>query len=147
MRPIRPDDIRRFCEVDDWESKDAKAGKKRRDHDRFFKTLPDGSVLRTKASRGNKEIAGDLARHILRDQLRVTEAQFWKAVDEGKPPIRTDDDPRSPQGPTLPGWLVHALVHKAGLSEQSIAGMSKDAAMKAWQEWTASPRNQSGRID
>ncbi|MGH8931391.1 MAG: cytotoxic translational repressor of toxin-antitoxin stability system [Egibacteraceae bacterium] len=131
MRPIRPDDIRRFCEVDRWESKDAKAGK----------TLPDGSVLRTKASRGNKEIGGDLARHILRDQLGVTETQFWKAVDEGVPPVRAGEDPRPPQGSTLPGWLVVALVHTVGLPERPVAGMSEDAARKAWQEWITSPRD------
>lgn len=145
MRPIRPDDIRRFCEVDHWESKAAKAGKKRRDHDRFFKTLSDGSVLRTKASRGNNEIGSDLARHILRDQLRVTETQFWKAIDEGNPPVRADEDAQPPQRPTLPGWLVVALVHKVGLPEQTVAGMSEDAALKAWQEWTSFPRDK-GRV-
>ncbi len=147
MRPIRPDDIRRFCEVDNWESKDAKAGKKRRDHDRFFKTLPDGSVLRTKASRGNKELGGDLARHILRDQLRVTEAQFWEAVDQGKRPARAGQGPHPPQRPTLPGWLVAVLVHKVGLPESCVAGMSEDAALKAWQEWTAFPQEEDRRSE
>lgn len=90
MRQPSWDDIRRFCTVEGWESTHESRGSMRRDHDRYRLRLPDGRILRTRASHGRGSI-GDRALivRILRHQLEVTEQEFWDAVDHGRPPDRT----------------------------------------------------------
>src|SRR5450756_1518541 len=54
------------------------------DHRRYQKERADETILRTKVPHGSRdEIGDDLSRHILRDQLRVTEEQFWAIVRGG----------------------------------------------------------------
>lgn len=51
------------------------------DHWYFEKVLANGDVLRTRVSHAvNKEIPGNLWRKILKQQLRITEEEFWKSV-------------------------------------------------------------------
>ena len=73
-------ELKTFCEHDHW------TPKKKTDHWRFTKTLPDGRTLRTTISFGSGEI-GDagLFATILRVQLAVTEAEFWR-VAKGQGP-------------------------------------------------------------
>lgn len=89
MRQPSWDDIRRFCEVEGWEATHQTRGRRRRDHDRYRLKLPDGRILRTRASHGRGRI-GDpaLITRILRHQLEVSEREFWEAVDEGRAPNR-----------------------------------------------------------
>ena len=89
MRQPTWDDVRRFCAVKGWEPTHQTRGRKRRDHDRFRLLLPDGRILRTRASHGRGHI-GDRALivRILRHQLEVTEEEFWAAVDDGRAPDR-----------------------------------------------------------
>ena len=63
------------------------------DHRRYQKERAVGTILRTKVPHGSRdEIGDDLFRHILRDQLRATEEQFWGVVRGGatilEPPTR-----------------------------------------------------------
>ncbi|MEX2324453.1 MAG: hypothetical protein WD576_01770 [Nitriliruptoraceae bacterium] len=136
------DDIRRFCEIDGWEPTHAARGRKRRDHDRFTKVLADGSVLRTRASHSRDEI-GDprLVRHILSDQLKVSEYQFWDAVDNGRAPQRNEAVPAAPESVTssIPGWLAVSLSTIVGLSDDEILSMDEHAAMQAWLAWCQRP--------
>lgn len=89
MRQPTWDDVRRFCAVEGWEATHQARGRKRRDHDRYRLVLPDGRILRTRASHGRGRI-GDpsLISRILRHQLEVTAEEFWAAVDQGKVPNR-----------------------------------------------------------
>lgn len=125
MPQPRPRDIKRFCELDGWEhTKTVK--RKDGDHVRYRKILADGRLLRTKASHGNDEI-GDpgLWRHIWRDQLGLdSEAQFWEALDTGKPVDRAPSSPERPSGPSLPAHLAGPLIKQAGLSPAALVGMT-----------------------
>lgn len=78
-------DLKKFCENDRWDPK------KRTDHWRYTKRLSDGRTLRTKVSFGSGEL-GDpgLFAAILREQLQVTEEEFWRVVREGGPARRPD---------------------------------------------------------
>ena len=86
-------DLRLFCEHDTWKPK------KKTDHYRYTKDLPDGRSLRTKASFGNAQI-GDagLFAAILREQLHVTEAEFWRVVEGIRPPLRQEPSARGSDG-------------------------------------------------
>lgn len=67
-------DLKRYCENDGWTLyKDT-------DHYYYRKVLPDGSVLRTKISKGSKEISKALWKSILSKQLRTTQEEFNKKI-------------------------------------------------------------------
>ena len=67
-------DLKRYCEKDGWELY------KETDHDHYRKVLDDGTVLRTKVSRGSGEIATKLWAEILKKQLQTTQEEFNKKI-------------------------------------------------------------------
>lgn len=64
-------DIESFCRRDDWEE-----FKKKGYHIYFKKVMDDGTVKRTKVSKGTGEVTGHLWKEILKKQLQVTEEEF-----------------------------------------------------------------------
>jgi len=107
------------------------------DHRRFKKERADGSILRTKVPHGLRdEIGENLFRHILRDQLRVTEEQFWGIVRGG---ATLPGPPHTPAA-TVPGWRVERLLFTVGLPESDIRAMTADEARAAWDAYQARPR-------
>jgi hypothetical protein len=135
-------DIRRFCEIDGWEETKT-TRRKTGDHFRYRKSLPDGRILRTRASHGNEQI-GDpsLWRHIWRDQLGLeAEDQFWEALETREPVVRTAPEP-APSGPSLPAWLVDALVRQARVPFGQVAAMSDEEARERLNEFYSRPRDE-----
>ena len=63
-------ELKRFCENDDWDLY------KSTDHDFYRKIMPDGTIKRTKVSRGTGEIKGNLWETILKKQLQVSKEYF-----------------------------------------------------------------------
>lgn len=63
-------ELKRFCERDGWECF--------RDTDHYYdrKPMPDGTLKRTKVSKGSGEIGHQLWRRILKQQLRATQEYF-----------------------------------------------------------------------
>ena len=71
---LRWKELKRFCENDGWQLyKDT-------DHYYFRKRDPDGSVRRTKVSKGNGEIHKSLWQSIMKKQLHVTQEYFNKYI-------------------------------------------------------------------
>lgn len=67
-------ELKRFCERDGWELfKDT-------DHYFYRKIMADGSLKRTKVSKGTGEIPKRLWKDILKKQLQVNEAYFNKMI-------------------------------------------------------------------
>lgn len=99
------EDLQEYVLRDGWtEEPNLVRGRARAGDLRRYRTEPgDGTMLRTKVPQSLRgEIGADLLRHILRDQLGVTEERFW-AVVRGSVAAA---DPPPPQIPTIPGWLV-----------------------------------------
>ncbi|MGY1455345.1 cytotoxic translational repressor of toxin-antitoxin stability system [Streptomyces sp. SS8] len=96
----------------------------------------DGRVLRTLISHPvDRTVYGaGMWRHILRDQLDFTEDEFWDRVLDGRLPDR--GAPAVPKE-ALPADLVYLLIHRVGLAEETVAGMTKDEAVARLQRyWT-----------
>lgn len=67
-------DLKRYCEHDGWELY------KETDHYFYRKILDDGTVLRTKVSKGSGEIHFHLWHEILKKQLQTTQEHFNELI-------------------------------------------------------------------
>lgn len=133
-------DLKTFVEHDGWteEPNLARGRAQTGDHWRYRKDRPDGTSLRTKVSHSLRdEIGIDLFKHILRDQLQVTEDRFWDVVRGGVTEV-VEAPPR--QAATIPGWLVQRLILTAGLRDADVRAMTVDEAHAAWEACKAQPR-------
>ena len=94
--------------------------------------LPDGNVLRTRVSHpiDRSDYGPAFWSHVLRDQLKITEDEFWDCVNNGVRPPRG-----VPQVPShsLPAELVHQLVVKFRVPEVEVASMDKEQAVSLLQ--------------
>jgi len=137
MRPLSHADHRKFVETEGWEKKGtARSAKKTGDHHRYTLPLANGEVLYTRVSHGAGQIDNPrLVSSILRDQLRVTESDFYRCVREGVLPPRPQ--PPAPDRPDegIDAKLMRNLVRKVGLTPAQIAAMAKGDAVKAWEDY------------
>ena len=120
----------RFCEVEGWRAVQSARESSNRQHLTFELPLNDGRILRTRISRppNNETYGKALWAHILRDQLCVTQGEFWKCVDDGEVPVRSSSVPLPPPS-ALPAGLAHQLVHVLALSSKEVAALSLDEAI------------------
>ncbi|GGN26024.1 hypothetical protein GCM10011578_060320 [Streptomyces fuscichromogenes] len=126
----------RFCVVEGWERVRDTRGRTGTHHVTYELTLHDGRILRTRISHPvDRTVYGAaLWSHILRDQLVVTESEFWDCVIDGKLPDR--GAPSTPKE-SLPADLVYLLIHRVGLSEETVSELTKeDAVARVQRYWT-----------
>jgi hypothetical protein len=123
-------DHNRFCLTEGWdEIRNARGGTVGH-HITYELRLPDGRILRTRISRpaDNATYGPALWRHILADQLVVTEAESWACVRGTQVPDRGATAHELP-AKALPASLVHQLIHVAGVPEDEVASMSLERAI------------------
>jgi hypothetical protein len=93
-------------------------------------TLESGDVLRTRISRppDRTDYGQSIWKHILRDQLGVSEKEFWDCLESGTAPRRgvTDEPEKEP----IPSGVVSNLITRVGLSEEQVAAMGRDEAIE-----------------
>lgn len=137
-QPTRQDH-ERFCGVEGWKPVRDARGRTGTHHVTYEFALPDGRILRTRIShpvdRGT--YGPSLWSHILRDQLQVSEPEFWSCVRDG---IRPDRGMPELPAEALPADLAYLLINRVGLSESEVAAMSKAEAVERlnryWTEGT-----------
>jgi len=123
-------DHRRFCEIEGWSARGTASRKGAGDHLRFELTLPDGRILYTRVSHPvNRQgsYGKSLWKHILKDQLDVTEAEFWACVREGVKPSRGERKPAVQDA--VPVGVVIALVEEFHLVESEVRAMTRSEAI------------------
>lgn len=127
-----------FCTIEGWERVRDSRGRTGTHHVTYELLLHDGRVLRTRISHppDRSTYGNSIWSHILRDQLHVTEAEFWACVKDKKRPDR--GEPKVPRE-ALPADLVHLLITRLGLSDAEIAGMGKADAITRMQEYWSEP--------
>lgn len=139
-QPTR-DDHDRFCVVEGWSEVRNVRGKPVRHHKTYELTLPGGAVLRTRISRPvNRTTYGPaMLRHILTEQLHVSQEEFWACVDDGQPPRRGAPD-LPEQDASIPASLVYQLLHDVGLSEEEITRLTRAEAIATMQAHWSRPQ-------
>lgn len=140
MRPLTHAAHRKFVETEGWTKTGTARGSGRTgDHCRHNLTLATGEVLTTRVSHGAGQINDPkLIAAILRDQLAVSEGDFWACADRGVPPPRPA--PAGPPGPApsgevLEAKLVRSLIRKVGLPEAEVAALTKAEAVRRWEDY------------
>lgn len=130
----------KFCDVEGWtEVRNARGGTVRH-HLTYELPLASGDILRTRISRpANRDRYGpNLWSAILRDQLQVTEAEFWQCVDKGiKPPRPGAAEELS--GRAIPAGLAYQLIHSVGLNEHEVSSMTLEEAVALITAYWAAP--------
>jgi hypothetical protein len=123
-----------FCRKDGWREL-------RQSGHRFFqKILADGSVLETHTSfSSTKTMSPGRFRAILRDQLRVTEEQFWQVLQTGRPAQRPAPAPVAQQT-EHPAWVVRVLKQELHKTEEEIARLGRDEAAQLVQAYWSRER-------
>jgi len=118
----------KFCQVEDWVPVRDARGRTGTHHVTYELSLRDGRVLRTRISHpvDRTTYGPSIWSHILRDQLAVTDVEFWRCVQEGVKPDR--GEPEVP-AEALPAELVYLLINRVGLDQATIAAMTKDEAV------------------
>lgn len=124
--PTRADHAK-FCENEGWRTVRDSRGRTGTHHLTYELDLPDSRTLRTRVSHppDRTDYGPSMWSHILRDQLAVSEAEFWACVDGEKP------DRGSPAvlPESLPAELVYLLIHRVGVPEEEVVAMSKEQAV------------------
>lgn len=124
MRLPNGDEQRAFCNADGWNPI------RSTDHEVYAKVLLDGTILTTQVSHGNKQIRDpDLFAHICRDELHCSPADFWNAVDHGRPVPRPQPTPPAAADP-IPLGLVRALEAQGHTQDQIGQLKTKAEALK-----------------
>ncbi|HEX5594598.1 MAG TPA: hypothetical protein VFX61_01040 [Micromonosporaceae bacterium] len=132
-RPTRQNH-EKFCQIEGWKPVRDARGRTGTHHITYEFALPDGRILRTRVSHppDRTGYGPSIWSHILRDQLAVSEAEFWACVRDKTPPTR---GVRVPPAAVLPVELVHLLINQVGLAEDEVARMSKDEAIARLQRY------------
>lgn len=136
------DDHEKFCVTEQWELVVNARGKPVRHHATYRLLLPDGRILRTRISRpvDRTTYSASIWRHILQDQLVVGDDEFWACVEDGVLPARGS---ASLPVSSLPLALVWQLTHTVGLEEAVVAGMTKEKAVEALNDYWMSQGNET----
>ncbi|HET8657900.1 MAG TPA: hypothetical protein VFM55_02760 [Micromonosporaceae bacterium] len=125
-----------FCKNEGWRRVRDARGRTGTHHVTYELVLPDGRILRTRISHppDRTTYGPSMWRHILNDQLQVSEESFWACVRDGARPDR--GEVAVPAG-ALPADLVYLLVTRVGLAEAAVARMSRDEAVARIQRFWA----------
>ena len=130
----------RFCEIEGWAEVLNARGKPTQHHITYELLLGDGQIMRTRISRpANTDRYGkSLWSHILDDQLHVTIEEFWECVDNKNSPKRSAVLDK-PDTAVLPANLAYQLVHTLQLTNEQIAQLTLDDAVRLMTEHWAQP--------
>lgn len=134
-QPTRQDH-ERFCLTEGWDRVRDARGRTGTHHVTYELGLPDGRILRTRVSHpaDRSGYGRSLWAHILRDQLQVSEREFWDCAKNDVKPER--GVPRPPPE-ALPAEVVHLLITRVRLDEDEVRTMSRDDAIARLQRFWA----------
>ena len=132
MSEQRPAPTRRdhetFCTTEGWAERKRADGRRGTQPVNYELDLPDGRVLFTRISHPvNRTAYGpSVWSHILRDQLEVTNDEFWACVDQG---TRPDRGGATPPPDAIPAGVIRTLVREAHIPETEVRALTKEQAI------------------
>lgn len=130
-------EVEAFCRIDGWE--EVQEGRSP-DHRYYRLVLDDGTVLETRVSHSQKKTMSDGRwKAILRDQLRVSAEDFWKALRTKRPVSRPSAPPDETEAEAVPAWAAATLSSQLHMSPADIAALGRDRAVELAQATWSRP--------
>lgn len=127
-----------FCVVEGWELVHGSTGKPVRHHRTYELVIPPGEILRTRISNpvDRTTYSSSMWSAILRDQLKVTNDEFWDCVQNRVFPDRGGKTPEhNPKA--LPLHLLTELVERVGMTPEQAIELTLDEALQRMNDyWT-----------
>ena len=131
-------EVEAFCRIDGWVEFDEGRSV---DHRYYRLVLDDGAVLETRVSHsGKKTMTPGRWKAILRDQLRVSDSDFWACLRNKKPVERPSTPPDESETEQVPAWAAVVLSTRMKMSPAQIAALGRDQAIQlAHEAWSKPP--------
>lgn len=132
-QPTRQDH-EQFCLKEGWDRVRDARGRTGTHHVTYELALPGSRILRTRVSHpmDRSSYGRSLWAHILRDQLQVSEGEFWACAKNG---VKPDRGVPHPPPEALPAEVVHLLITRVRLGEDEVRVMSRDEAITRLQRF------------
>jgi hypothetical protein len=120
-----------FCIIEEWELVHGSTGKPVQHHRTYELMIPSGEILRTRISKpvDRTTYSSSMWSAILRDQLKVTNDEFWACVQERVLPDRGGSESTS-NPKALPLHLVNELIERVGLKPEEAVALSLEEAVE-----------------
>jgi hypothetical protein len=136
-----------FCVFERWEIVHGSTGKPVKHHRTYELVIPSGEILRTRISKpvDRTTYSASMWSAILRDQLKVTNDEFWDCVQNKVLPDRggttAESNPKA-----LPLHLLNELIERVGMSPEEAIKLSLEQALARMNEyWTGLATTEGGR--
>ena len=127
-----------FCVFERWEIVHGSAGKPVQHHRTYELVIPSGDILRTRISKpiDRTTYSASMWSAILRDQLKVTNDEFWDCVQNKVLPDRGGAHP-TPNPKALPLHLVNELIERVGMAPEDAIELTLEEALQRMNDyWT-----------
>jgi hypothetical protein len=127
-----------FCVIERWEVVHGSKGKPVQHHRTYELVIPSGDILRTRISKpvDRTTYSPSMWSAILRDQLKVTNDEFWACVQNKVLPDR-GGAVAAPNPKALPLHLLTELIERVGMTpEDAIALTLEEALQRMNNYWT-----------
>lgn len=127
-----------FCVIEQWEIVHGSTGKPVKHHRTYELVIPSGEILRTRISQpvDRTTYSASMWSAILRDQLRVTNDEFWDCVQHKVLPDR-GESPTESNPKALPLHLLNELIERVGLTPDEAIKLTLEEALQRMNEyWT-----------
>jgi len=125
-----------FCVIERWEIVHGSTGKPVRHHRTYELVIPSGDILRTRISKpvGRTTYSASMWSAILRDQLKVTNDEFWDCVQNTVLPDRGGASLAS-NPKALPLHLLSELIERVGMTPEEAIELSLEEALSRMNEY------------
>jgi hypothetical protein len=136
-----------FCVTEGWEIVHGSTGKPVQYHRTYELVIPSGDILRTRISKpvDRTTYSASMWSAILRDQLKVTNDEFWNCVQNKVLPDR-GGTPLASNPKALPLHLLNELIERVGMSPDEAIKLTLEQALARMNEyWTGLATAEAGR--
>lgn len=136
-----------FCVLEGWEIVHGSTGKPVQHHRTYELVIPSGDILRTRISKpiDRTTYSASMWSAILRDQLKVTNDEFWDCVQNKVLPDRGAVIPE-PNPKALPLHLLNELIERVGMTPEDAIQLTLEEALQRMNDyWTTSATADEGQ--
>lgn len=127
-----------FCAFEGWLLVHGSTGKPVQHHRTYELVIPSGDILRTRISKpvDRTTYSASMWAAILRDQLKVTNDEFWDCVQNKVLPDR-GGAVSEPNPKALPLHVLNELVDRVGMKPEDAIKLSLEEALERMNKyWT-----------